>query len=160
MHHSHKPRTGAASAERSAGRLLGAIEAIRHGVIIVESGCGVICINTEAERIVRACDGIEIRSGRIAAAGTQTKRRLDGALHAALDLDGSVQEGRSFVCGRPSGKRPYVIHVLPLHQSVLEEPLNDTTALVLILDPEQENQPAPTLLRQLYKFTNTEAEIA
>lgn len=143
----------------SAG-LLGAIEAVRHGVIIVESRRGVVHLNTAAEIIVRAGDGIGLRSGRIANTSTQTERRLNGALQAALDEDANVQHGRSFICERPSGKRPYVIHVLPLHGSTTGEPLNDATALVLIIDPEQENQAAPALLRQLYKLTNTEAEIA
>ena len=71
----------AALAQRSTG-LLGAVEAVRHGVIIVESGYGVIHVNTAAERIVRAGDGIGIRSGRIATGSTQTERRLNGALHA------------------------------------------------------------------------------
>ena len=31
---------------------------------------------------------------------------------------------------------------------------------MLVIDPEHENLPAPGLLRQLYNFTNTEAEIA
>jgi len=140
--------------------LLGAVEAVRHGVVIVESGCGVVHLNTAAERIVRAGDGIGIRSGRITTGSTQAERRLNGALHAALNEDAGVRHGRSFLCERPSGKRPYVIHVLPLHRSTCDETLNDATALVLVIDPEHENRPAPALLRQLYNFTNTEAEIA
>ena len=140
--------------------LLGAVEAVRHGVVIVESGCGVVHLNTAAERIVRAGDGIGIRSGRIATGSRQAERRLNGALHAALNEDAGVRHGRSFLCERPSGKRPYVIHVLPLHRFTCDETLNDATALVLVIDPEHENRPAPALLRQLYNFTNTEAEIA
>jgi len=49
---------------------------------------------------------------------------------------------------------------MPLHRSTCDETLNDATALVLIIDPEHENRPAPALLRQLYNLTNTEAEIA
>ena len=140
--------------------LLGVVEAVRHGVIIVESGCGVVHLNSAAERILRAGDGIGIRSGRIATGSTQAERRLHGALHAALNEDAAVRHGRSFLCERPSGKRPYVIHVLPLHPSTCDETLNDATALVLVIDPEHENPPAPRLLRQLYNLTNTEAEIA
>ncbi len=149
-----------AASARGTTRVLGAVEAVRHGVVIVESGCGVVHLNTAAERIVRAGDGIGIRSGRIATGSTQTERRLNGALHAALNEDAGVRHGRSFLCERPSGKRPYVIHVLPLHRSTCDETLNDATALVLVIDPEHENQPAPALLRQLYNLTNTEAEIA
>lgn len=149
----------AASAQGTT-RVLGVVEAVHHGVVIVESGGGVVHLNTAAERIVQAGDGIGIRSGRIVAASRQTERRLNGALHAALNEDAGVRHGRSFLCERPSGKRPYVIHVLPLHRSTCDETLNDATALVLVIDPEHENRPGPGLLRQLYNLTNTEAEIA
>ena len=67
---------------------------------------------------------------------------------------------RSFTCQRPSGKRPYIVHVLPLHQTAAGETWSGSTALVLIIDPEHETEPITAVLRQLYGFTNTESEIA
>ena len=63
------------------------------------------------------------------------------------------------LCERPSGKWPYIIHVLPLHRAATAETSSDATALVLIADPEEEPEPAPALLRRLYGLTNTEASV-
>ena len=141
--------------------LAGALEAVRHGVIIVGSDCFVINLNAAAEGILRADDGVHIRSGRIAATTTHAERELHCAIHHALTEDGSkVRRGRSFTCGRPSGKRPYVIHVLPLHRAGADEPLRQARVLVLIIDPEHEPAPAAALMRRLYGLTNTEAQVA
>lgn len=141
--------------------LAAALEAIRHGFIIVESGCLVINLNSAAEGILRAEDGLHLRSGRIAATSMHTQRKLYCALRGALTDDGSnIRSGRSFVCARPSGKRPYVIHVLPLHHSGTDETVREATALVLIIDPEHEPEPAAALLRRLHGLTNTEAQVA
>jgi DNA-binding CsgD family transcriptional regulator len=104
---------------------------------------------------------VHIRAGRIAASGPPAERKLYRALHLALTDDGSdVRSGHSFTCERPSGKRPYVIHVLPLHRAATDETLRQATALVLIIDPEHEPEPAAALLRRLYGLTCTEAEVA
>src|SRR5258705_12752135 len=56
--------TLAALAHRSVD-LAAALEAVRHGVILVGSGCWVINLNSAAEAILRADDGVHIRSGRM-----------------------------------------------------------------------------------------------
>jgi DNA-binding CsgD family transcriptional regulator len=128
---------------------------------VVRSGCLVIHLNTAAERILRAGDGLHIRSGQITAASEFTDRKLQRALCVALVDDSSnIRSGRSLICERPSGKRPYIIHVLPLHRAATAETSSDATALVLIIDPEQEPEPAVALLRRLHGLTNTEAQVA
>jgi DNA-binding CsgD family transcriptional regulator len=147
-------------AHRSAD-LAAALEAIRHGIIIVESGCLVINLNSAAEGILRAEDGLHLRSGRIAATNVHTERKLYCALRSVVTGDGSsVRSGRSFVCARPSGKRPYVIHMLPLHPSGTDETVGKATALVLIIDPEHEREPTAALLRRLYHLTKAEGDVA
>ncbi len=141
--------------------LAGALEAVRHGVIIVGSGCWVIILNSAAEAILSADDGVQIRSGRIAATSMHAERELHCAIHHALTEDGSkVRRGQSFTCERPSGKRPYVIHVLPLHCAGTDETLRQATALMLIIDPEHKPDAPVELLRRLYGLTNTEAQVA
>ena len=117
----------------SAVDLAGALEVVRHGVIIVAGEHLVINVNSAAERIVRAEDGLCVRSGRIAATSTRAEQELHCAIQDALAGDPStVRTGRSLTCLRPSGKRPYVIHVLPSHRRDADEPLRQPTALVLI----------------------------
>ena len=156
-------RTGdkLASFANNALNLAGALEAVRHGVIVVGSGCWVINLNSAAEAILRTDDGVQIRSGRITSTSMHAERVLHCAIHHALTEDGpKVRRGQSFTCERPSGKRPYVIHVLPLHGPGTDETLRQATALMLIIDPEHKPDPPAALLRRLYGLTNTEAEVA
>jgi DNA-binding CsgD family transcriptional regulator len=153
-------RNLAALAHTSAD-LAGALEAVRQGIIIVGSGRWVINLNTAAERILRAEDGLQMRSARIAATSISAEHKLQRALHAALTDDSStIRSSRSFICERPSRKRPYVVHVLPLQHNATNETSSDAKALVLIIDPDQEPEPAAALLRRLYGLTTTEADVA
>jgi DNA-binding CsgD family transcriptional regulator/PAS domain-containing protein len=146
---------------RSNADLAAALETVRHGIIIVGSDGGVINLNTAAERILRADDGLKMWSGRLAVTSTTAEHQLQRALHAALTDHGStIRGGRSFACERSSGIRPYVVHVLPLHHTATDEISSDAKALVLIVDPDQEPEPAAALVRRLYGLTVTEADVA
>ena len=150
----------AALADRAV-ELAGALEVVRRGVIIVAAEHRVINLNSAAERIVQAGDGLCIRLGRIAATSTRADQELQCALQNALTCERStVRTGRSLTCSRPSGKRDYVIHVLPSHRRHADEPLRHPMALVLIIDPEDEPEPAIALLRRLYRLTDAEGEVA
>ncbi len=101
------------------------------------------------------------RGSCITATSMHAERELHCAIHHALTEDGSkVRRGQSFTCERPSGKRPYVIHVLPLHCAGTDETLRQATALMLIIDPEHKPDAPVELLRRLYGLTNTEAQVA
>lgn len=145
----------------SAVELAGALEAVRHGVIIVAAEHLVINLNSAAERIVRAEDGLRLASGRIAAISMRAEQELHCAIQNAIAGEPSaVRAARSLTCVRPSGRRPYVIHVLPSHRRDSDEPLRRPMALVLIIDPDDEPEPAAELLRRLYLLTEAEAEVA
>lgn len=146
---------------RSDADLVAALDMVRHGIIIVGSDWWVINLNTAAERILRAEDGMQMQSARIAATSMPADRQLCRALRGALTDDGAkIRSGRSFLCERPSGKRPYVVHVLPLHRATTDEISSEARALVLIIDPDQEPGPAAVLLRRLYGLTKAEADVA
>jgi DNA-binding CsgD family transcriptional regulator/PAS domain-containing protein len=141
--------------------LAGALEVVRRGVIIVAGEHLVINLNSAAEHILRAEDGLCMRSGRIAATTTHADQELYRAIHDALVGErSSVRTGRSLTCFRPSGKRPYVIHVLPSHRRNADEPLRQSMALVLIIDPEDEPEPTAVMLRRLYHLTEAETQVA
>jgi DNA-binding CsgD family transcriptional regulator/PAS domain-containing protein len=125
-----------------------ALEAVHHGVAVV-GGDGVVThLNSAAHRILHTHDGLALRSRRIvAAADASAKRRLRAAVRAATAEDSS----QSLTCARPSGRSPYVVHVLPTHTPA---------ALVVMIDPEDDPLPPTELMRELYGLTPTEAEIA
>jgi DNA-binding CsgD family transcriptional regulator len=140
------------------GDITGVIDAIRHGIVIVGSGCGVVHLNSAAERILTSGDGLCIRSGRVEANRTSTNTELQVSIARAHgDPQSDCASGDSFACSRPSGKRPYAIHVLPLKPA--ENP-SAARVLVMIIDPEQESDPPKVLLRRLFGLTSGEANVA
>ncbi len=144
----------------SAGELAGALEVVRHGVVIVAGDHMVTNLNSAAELILRAEDGVCVRSGRIAATGMHAERELHRALQDVLVSEDSTVRGRSLTCYRPSGKRPYVIHVVPSYRRDADGLPELPKALVLIVDPENLPEPAAAVLRRLYYLTEAEAEVA
>ena len=152
-------RRFAAVVERSAD-ICGAFELMRHGVIIVGSKGQVITLNSSAEEILRSDDGLHIQSGRIGSANARVAHELRRACRIALVGGGSgVRGGHWLRCERPSGKRPFVIHVTPLHRAGDGNEVRDPSALITIRDPERETEPPATLLRRLYGLTTGEAEV-
>jgi DNA-binding CsgD family transcriptional regulator len=150
-----------AALAHSAVEIAGVLDVIRYGVVVITREHLVINLNSAAERIFRDHDGLSMRSGRIVATSTQVERELHSAVQNAVGGDDStIRRGRTLTCTRPAGKRPFVIHVLPSHRRDADEPLSQPMALVLIIDPEREPEPAATLLRRLYRLTKAEAEIA
>lgn len=141
--------------------LAGALEVVRHGVIVIANELQVVNLNSAAERIFRDQDGLCLRSGHIVASFTRTEQELHCAVRSALgDERSSVRAGRSLICARPSGKRPYVIHVLPSHQNDSVQPRSRPMALMLIIDPEDGAEPPAAILCRLYGLTRAEVEVA
>ena len=136
-----------------------AVDSVRHGIAVVGPGSVVIHLNSAAERILKCGDGLCIRSGSVeacsASANAELRRSIVGALR---EHEAGPRGGNSFLCRRPSGKRPYVIHVLPF--SPTTENMSGARALVVLVDPEQQLEPSTHLLRRVYGLTNAEADVA
>jgi DNA-binding CsgD family transcriptional regulator/PAS domain-containing protein len=144
---------------RAATDITEVIDAIRHGIIIVGPGYRVLHLNFAAEQIFNSGEGLYIRSGSIEATRASTNEQLQGSITRALvEQRCGARGGHSFACSRPSGKRPYVIHVLPL--SATSDDPSTAKALVIIIDPEQEPEPPKMLIRRLFGLTNAEADVA
>jgi DNA-binding CsgD family transcriptional regulator len=140
------------------GDITGVIDAIRHGIVIVGTARTVVHLNSAAERILTSGDGLCTRSGRVEATRVSTNTELQVSItRACVEPQNGCGSGDSFACSRSSGRRPYVIHVLPLKPA--ENP-SAARALVMIIDPEQEPEPPKMLLRRLFGLTNGEADVA
>jgi DNA-binding CsgD family transcriptional regulator len=135
-----------------------ASEAVSHGIVILERRRSVY-INGAAEQILRSDDGLQIDNGHLKAEARCADARLESSIARASDLNGPDIWGGSFLCARPSGRRPYVLHVLPLEPNSVAAPQNGR-AMVIIVDPERQPEPPATLLRHLYDLTKGEAQVA
>ncbi|AFM19646.1 DNA-binding protein with HTH domain [Mycolicibacterium chubuense NBB4] len=138
---------------------LEASEWVRHGIVITAPDRRVVSCNSAAERILSSTDGLRIRNGRIEADLPHVDTQLQRSLQEALTLNGSDTWGGSFPCARPSGRRPYVIHVAPIDQTTFASPRSGRASIVIV-DPEHQPEPPAGLLQRLYGLTKTEARIA
>jgi DNA-binding CsgD family transcriptional regulator/PAS domain-containing protein len=136
-----------------------AVDSVRHGIAVVGPGSVVIHLNSAAERILKCGDGLYMRSGSVEASSASANAELRRSIVAALlEHEAGPRGGNSFLCKRPSGKRPYVIHVLPFRPTT--ENMSEVRALVVLVDPEQQREPSTHLLRRVYGLTNAEADVA
>lgn len=142
------------------GLAAAALDALRHGVLLLREDGRVLHANRAAEAILRLGGGLALRAGRLrvdepgAQAALETMlRRLGRPLREAgadmapdsfslrvdgrrLVLSGARLSGR---CGRFLGGRP--------------------TVMLLIVDPRAELAGAGALMRRVYGFTPTEARL-
>jgi DNA-binding CsgD family transcriptional regulator len=134
------------------------IDVIRHGIVIIDTGRCVAQMNSAAEHMLMTGDGLYVRSGRVEAIHTATNKQLQSSIaRACVESRNGARGGDSLACSRPSGKRPYVVHILPLATS--EDP-SAARALMMIIDPEQEAEPPKMLIRRIFGLTNAEADVA
>lgn len=139
------------------GDITAVIDTIRHGILIVESDSDVVHLNAAAEQILTAGDGLRMRSKRIEATRGSTNDHFRRSIrHACVAQHNGARNGDSLACARPSGKRPYIIHVLPLRAN----DHSPTRAIVMIIDPELDSEPPKMLIQRLFGLTNAEAEVA
>lgn len=125
----------------------------RHAIIVIGAELAALEMNPAAERMLASQDGLLFADGRITAKRDSTSCALQRAAHIALAGDSDeVRSGRTLLCQRPSGKRPYIVHVVPLQ--------SDPTAVIVVIDPDRDPLPPVPLLRRMYRLTQTEAEIA
>lgn len=143
---------------RYAGELTAVVDAVGHGVVIARAGGEIVHLNANARTILLAGDGLGISSNRVAATQSSVNARLQRMISGALPT-GHVgpASGGSTACHRPTGKRPYVIHVQPISGPASAA---SGTALITIVDPEHACEPPKSLLQRIFQLTNTEAEVA
>jgi DNA-binding CsgD family transcriptional regulator len=136
-----------------------ALDVVRHGIVLITARSRVAHLNAAAGRILNRGDGLRIREGTVEATGAGDDAELQRAIGAALsEPPCGFRTASALTCTRPSGKRSYVVHVLPFEPA--EREVARARALMVIMDPEQNPEPPALLLRRLYGLTKAEAEVA
>lgn len=144
-----------ADADRRNRDFEAALDAVAVGIVIVGPHGRVMHANPAAERMLAAEDGIGIRQGSLDSGCVRTSRAVGRAVRRALDAHPA--DGECLAVDRPSGRRPFVVRVIPLTH---EDRPSRRSALVIIADPEREPEPESEALRRLYGLTAAEAQIA
>ncbi|PQD98637.1 hypothetical protein CYL16_21495 [Mycobacterium sp. EPG1] len=133
------------------------IDCVEHGIVTLDANSAVMQMNRAAAAMLSARDGLEMCAGAVVATDAATGRRLARALAQALGLTAAAAPGgTSLLCPRPSGRRPYVVHIVPCACDDDRAPC----ALMVILDPERVPEPPMSVLCRLFGLTRAEALVA
>jgi DNA-binding CsgD family transcriptional regulator/PAS domain-containing protein len=141
--------------------LAAALDQVRHGIMVLASNHVVLNVNSAAQRILQGRDGLSLRGGRLQVYNARSATEFASALAATVSGGSSgVRGGWSTLWSRPSGRRPYIVHVVPYHRWEPDGPPHRATTLLLIIDPDTQPDPPAAILRRLYGLTHAEADVA
>lgn len=158
LQHAVRTRNFLREGDLGPAELTAVADVIRHGVVVVTRGGRIATVNTVAERFLRAEDGLCVRGNVVAASLLPYDTALQATIARAVGVqDDRTRTGGLVVCGRPSGKRPYILRLVPL--DIEADPLGARAAIVIV-DPDRDAKPSKQLLRQLFGLTRAEIEVA
>ncbi len=131
--------------------------------VIMLNRCGkVVYGNDAANNVIAANDGLDIdRNQCLQARQAQDMQKLKMVLNSVFDPDpkNAVCNGGFLQVSRPSGLRPFQLHISPLPRQNFAGYSPENIALVFVFDPEQRFETVEELLRRMYGLTPTEARL-
>ena len=127
------------------------------GVLLVDPTLQIRLVSKTGVEMLRATDGFAIVRDRLACADRATHRRLRQLVAMAADPDGPVG---SLAVPRPSGTRPYLLTVMPLHDERAWLGTPRACALVLAIDAARCRPATAARLCERYHLTAAEARTA
>jgi DNA-binding CsgD family transcriptional regulator len=142
-----------------------ALDALSAGVVLLSRQGTVLHLNTTAEAIVRAQDGLSVRHGRLSAPRAVETQALARLVDRVCGRQGAPVGG-ALQLARTSGKRPLQLVATPLSMSVsalgshrVDVDLN-AVALCFISGHEHQTQDAHAVLPQIFGLTPSETRLA
>jgi len=139
-----------------------ALNALSHGVVIVDAACRVIFANRAAEQTLTASDGIGSGPAGLFAMTVTLTNRLRALVTQASGTGGGPPTGGALLLGRRSMMRPYHALISPMCTDIGLGALASRrpAAMILLVDPEREPVSLEQRLRTLYHLTAAEARVA
>lgn len=127
------------------------------GVIVINDLGRVVETNAVAERIAAGDDGITIRQSRVVLGRAFEAAKFEAHLADVLPPVLNVKKMARMLVGRPGGKRPYSLTLVP--STRYPGSLGRTYAIVLISDPDV-GIPTETELAELFGLSPAESRLA
>jgi DNA-binding CsgD family transcriptional regulator/PAS domain-containing protein len=151
---------GAGEARHSLER---ALDWLIDGVALVRADGTVAYANDAFQTIARRSDGIKIRRRLIDVTVLDARAKLEAALGAVSRLESGDTHAMTLVdfpVPRSSGKSPYVVSVRPLPAKGRTHLRTEAVAIVFVRDPQNTNHAGIAVMRQVFGFTESEADLA
>jgi DNA-binding CsgD family transcriptional regulator len=138
-----------------------ALARLHHGVVLMGAGGKVLFANDAAARLAAQADGLSIGAAGLRAALPSQDTALQRLFARAVAGNGNgVPAGGMLVVSRPSGRRPFAVHVMPLREVAETFMSHGPSAVAVIVNPDDPPRISPLHLQQLYGLTPAEAAVA
>lgn len=142
--------------------VLGALDRVLVGMAVAKANGDIIVGNAEMGQLLDGADGLRLKQdGKLAAADDDTTEAiLDAIAVAASTAAGEAANAeRLVVARRPSGRKPYLVEISPLKDSVGELETNLEAALVHVIDPEKVPPLRMNRFAEAYGLTAAETDV-
>jgi len=132
------------------------------GVVTVLADGRIAAMNAAARQILAARDGLCASRSGLTTPRPAERRLLAQriGLATATALGTSAAGGATLVVPRPSGRRAYVLDIVPVTSPPAVYPQERIAALVLITDPERDLEAVAVRLTHVLGLSNREAQLA
>jgi DNA-binding CsgD family transcriptional regulator len=162
LQQAHDMATRLRGAQRTANAFEHALGWLTDGAALLRKDGKVLYSNETFDAIARRGDGLRIVKGAIEFAAPDACVRFAAALAAIGRLDGGQLDPlrqADFPAPRAAGAPAYVVSLRPL-TGERSRHRNDAIAIVFVRDPLGRNGAAARMLRELFGFTEAEANLA
>ena len=153
-------RQALAGANALGASLVGLLENTGPGVIQLDWRGRIVDANDRARDLLQAGDGLYDSKGFLFARASTDDDGLQDLLARALPPFGQPGSSGSMTVSRPSGLPPLVLHVNPVGRRETEFRTWPVAALVLAVDPADEQRIDPDLVATGLGLTPTESRVA
>jgi len=149
-------------ADRAEAALETILESLAEGAALVGREGRVYYANETLRSFLRRNDGVGISNGALEFASVDATRRFALSLAAIDRLSRGVAGASSteFLAGRSTEGPAYRISVRPLGASTHLSSVAEAAAIVFVFDPLQERNEKADVLRNVFRFTNAELNVA
>ncbi|MBS0385256.1 MAG: hypothetical protein JSS00_07895 [Proteobacteria bacterium] len=119
-------------------------------------------VNHTGEVLLRECDGIELRDGKLVLSDIPAQAELDAALARTIGEGWSAKfrTGAELLARRPSGGPPLVLVATPIgSENAIAALATPVRCALFVLEEKLRSRGLPERLQRLYGLTAAEAEI-
>lgn len=138
-----------------------ALDRLATAMLVVNTAGQVVYLNTAAESIIAAGDGLTIVHKTLDAANPHEGQILRHLVTAALQAQRNItaSPGGVMRITRTSGRTPYEVLVAPLADTTIARGFSGPMAAAFVRDPETQSVSPVDWLQRLYALTGAEARL-
>lgn len=133
------------------GRML--LDRLDRGVILLDAAGRVVDANSHALQVLRTCDGLGVRCGRLSFSDPALEQRLQQAI---ARLRAGVRDTRAVIAARVRCAAPFRIIVVPVPPDADER---DVAFFALLYTTGNQREITRELLGELYGLTQAQADV-